>query len=126
MNDPLDEILSLVSQVKVDLARQIGCNDVAAREQVKAARWNLSAAIGAAQQGNYQEALRLFDSLQKILEDGNLLVSEWAEIYLAQAICHARLGNKRAMESAWKKASQLGPDDDTLRQVAARLGLIEA
>ncbi len=126
LEDPLDEIMALVLQAKADLARQVGWEDVAAKEQAKAAQWNLSAAVGAAQQGDYQEALRLFDSLQKILEDGNLLPSEWAEIYLAQAICHARLGNKRAMKRAWKKASQLEPDNDTLRQVAARLGLVKA
>lgn len=125
MNDSFDEILALVSQTKTDLAKQIGWQDVAIKEQAKTARWQLSAALGAAQNGDYQDALRLFDALQKTLQDANLLSSEWAEIHLARAICYARLGEKRAMKRAWNKAQALEPDNEILKETAIRLGLIK-
>lgn len=124
-DDPFDEIMSLVSQAKADLVRRIGWEDVATRERLKAAHWQLSAAIGAARQDDYREALRLFDTLQKILREGNLVANEWAEIYLAKAICYARLGEKRAMKRAWKQAHELEPNNDKLKDMAIRLGLIK-
>ena len=124
MDETFDEILSLVSQAKSDLYRQVGWKDEATRERVKAARRQLDAALGAARQGDYRQALRLFGSLQKILQAGNLEQDEWAEIYVAQAICHSRLGEKRETKAAWQKAHALEPDNEKLRAIAARLGLV--
>jgi tetratricopeptide (TPR) repeat protein len=124
-DDPFDEIMSLVSQVKADLIQEIGWEDVATRERLKAARWQLSAAIGAAQQGDYRQALRLLNALQKMLRECNLAANDWAEIYLAMSICYARLGEKRAMKRTWKQAHELEPDNDKLKDMASRLGLIE-
>jgi tetratricopeptide (TPR) repeat protein len=120
-----DEILSLVSQAKSDLYREVGWEDKAVQERVKAARYQLDAALGAARQGDYRQALRLFVGLQSTLQEGNLEPDEWAEIYVAQAICHTRLGEKRAMKKAWKKAQTLEPDNEKLREVAIRLGLVK-
>jgi Flp pilus assembly protein TadD len=118
MNDPFDEIMALVLQSKAEAAKKIGWEDVATREQVKAAKWQLSAAIGAAQQGNYQEALRLFEALRTMLPTSE------AEIYVAQAICYARLGRKREMRQAWRKANKLEPDNEKLKEIAINLGLV--
>jgi hypothetical protein len=68
--------------------------------------------------------LRLFVSLQSTLQAGNLERDEWAEIYVAQAICHSRLGEKRKMKADWQKAHALEPDNEKLRAIAARLGLV--
>lgn len=124
VEDPFDEILSLVSQAKSDLYRDVGWADKAARETVQAARYQLDAALASAKQGNYREALHLLRALQKILQENNLLASEWAEIYVAQAICHARLGEKREMKAAWRKASELEPDNDKLKEIAKGRGLL--
>jgi hypothetical protein len=121
----LDEILSLVSQAKSDLYKKVGDENAAAKELVRSARLLLSAALGAARKENYRESLRLFEALQKNLQEGKLLASEWAEIYLVQAICHARLGQKREMAAAWGKAQTLEPDNEILKQTAKRLGLVK-
>jgi tetratricopeptide (TPR) repeat protein len=124
MDETFDEILSLVSQAKSDLYQQVGWKDEATRERVKAARRQLDAALGAAQQGDYRQALRLLGDLQKILQAGNLERNEWAEIYVAQAICHSRLGEKRETQAAWQKAHALEPDNEKLRAIAVRLELV--
>jgi tetratricopeptide (TPR) repeat protein len=126
MEDMMDEIMGLVSQAKSDLAREIGLEDAATQERVKAARYNLDAAVAAARQGEYHEALRLFTKLQRTLEEGGLLESEWAEIYVAQAICHARLGDMGATRRVWQKANALEPDNEELKRIAVRLGLVKA
>jgi tetratricopeptide (TPR) repeat protein len=125
MEDMMDEIMGLVSQAKSDLAREIGLEDTATQERVKAAKYNLDAAVAAARQGEYREALRLFAKLQRTLEEGGLLESEWAEIYVAQGIYHARLGDMRATRQVWQKANALEPDNEKLKRIAVRLGLVE-
>jgi len=125
MQDVFDEIMGLVSQAKSDLARQIGLHDVAAQEKFKAARYQLDAAVAAGRQGDYRQALRLFKSLQSTLQESGLLKSEWAEIYVVQAICYARLGDLKATRDVWQKAQALEPDNERLREIAVRLGLVK-
>ncbi len=124
MTDTFDEILSLVAQTKRDIYKEIGFEKEAGQEQLKAARYNLDAALAASRGGKYREALRLFVSLQNLLQENELLQSEWAEIYVAQAICYAKLGHKREMELTWQKAYQLEPSNETLKSIAKRLGLL--
>jgi tetratricopeptide (TPR) repeat protein len=124
MSDPLDEILSLVSQAKQELYNQVGMKSAAEKEQVRAAKYQLEAAIGAAREGKFGEALRLFKNLQNIIEESKLIESEWAEIYVAQAICHARLGQKYDMKQVWQKAYRLEPSNAALKEIAVRLGLL--
>ena len=89
------------------------------------AGYNLDAAIAAARQGEYREALWLFGKLQRTLEEGGLLESQWAEIYVAQAICHARLGDMGATRQVWQKANAREPDNEALKRIAVRLGLVK-
>lgn len=124
MDDSFDEILSLVSQTKRDLYRQIGMEKAAQKETISAARHQLSAAIGAAKSKKFREALRQFKQLQSLLEDADLLESEWAELYVAQAICLARLGEKKEMARVWKKAQMREPDNQVLKEIAVKLGLV--
>ena len=124
MDDSFDEILSLVSQTKRDLYQQIGMEKAAQKETVVAARHQLSAAIGAAKNKKYREALRQLKQLQSLLENADLLESEWAELYVAQAICFARMGDKKDMAQVWKKAQTLEPDNDVLKEIAVKLGLV--
>lgn len=124
MDDSFDEILSLVSQAKRDLLNQIGLEKAAQKETVVAARHQLSAAIGAAKNKQYREALRQFRQLQSLLETADLLESEWAELYVAQAICFARLGEKKDMAQVWKRAQILEPDNEVLKEIAVKLGLV--
>jgi len=126
VEDSLDEILSLVSQTKRDLYRKIGLEKKAEEEHIRAAKYDLDAAIASARDGKFSEALRLFGQLQSKLQESNLLESEWAEIYVAQAICHARLGQKREMALIWQKAYQLEPDNNELKRIAKRLSLLPA
>ena len=123
--DTFDEILSLVHQAKTELAQQSGLEKVAQAERIKSARYQLNAALAAAREQKYTEALRLFNSLQTILQQGHLLQSEWAEIYVAQAMCHARLGQKREMKRMWNLAHKLEPDNEKLKTIAKQLGMIK-
>jgi len=125
VEDMMDEIMGLVSQAKSELAEEIGLEDTAIQERVKAARYNLDAAVAATRQGEYREALRLFDKLQRTLQEGGLLESEWAEIYVAQAICHARMGDERATRRVWQRANELEPNNEKLKKIAIRLGLVK-
>ncbi len=124
MDDSMDEILSLVSQAKRDLLDQIGMKKATQKETLSAARYQLNAAIGAVKDKKYHEALRQFKQLQSLLEDADLLKSEWAELYVAQAICFARLGDKKEMAQVWKKAQTLEPDNQVLKEIAVKLALL--
>ena len=55
-----------------------------------------------------------------------MLESEWAEIYVAQAICHARLGDMGATRQVWQKANAREPDNEALKRIAVRLDLVKA
>ncbi len=44
--------------------------------------------------------------------------------YVAQAICLARLGDRKEMARVWKKAQALEPDNEVLKEIAVKLGLL--
>ncbi len=121
--DDLEEILALVSQTRKELYLKLGNPDKAAQEQITTANHYLDAALSAAFQGKYREAIRLFNKLQDSLTQGKLH-APWPEIYIALAICHSRLGEKQKAESAYQQAYQREPNDQKLKEIAARLGLI--
>lgn len=122
-DDLFDELLIITAKAKKDLLDEIGSRQ-AQLAQVDVAKRQLEAAISSAQQGKYQDALRLFRDLRLTLQGANLLQTEWAEIYVAQAICNSRLGDKAATKEAWGKAIALEPDNEKLRAIAVKLGLI--
>jgi tetratricopeptide (TPR) repeat protein len=125
MPDDYEEILALVRRAKADLYDQLDDGPAARQERVKAAHTYLNGAMGAASEGRYKDALRMLKQLTAVLEEAQLLPEEWAEIYVAQAICHARLGQTRQKDAAWKRAKDLEPDNEVLRQIAVRRGLIK-
>ncbi len=122
--DDLDEILSLVSQTNKDWYQDASWKHRAAQERIKVARHQLNMALTAARQGDCRYASRLLVVVKNTLQENNLEPDEWLQIYVAQAICHARLGEKGAMISAWKRAYALEPNCEKLREVATHLGLI--
>jgi hypothetical protein len=122
--DNLDEILSLVSQPDNDWYRDAPWRQKAAQERIQVARHQLDTALTAARQGDWLYASRLLVVVRNTLEENNLEPDEWLQIYVTEAICHARLGEKGAMISAWKKARALEPNYEKLQEVATRLGLI--
>jgi tetratricopeptide (TPR) repeat protein len=124
MDDLFSELLVITAKSKQDLLTGLGSRQ-AQLAQIDVARRQLEAALASAQKGKYQDALRLFRDLQGTLHKSNLLQSEWAEIYVAQAICFARLGDKAGMKEVWEKAVDLEPDNEKLREIAVRLGLIK-
>jgi tetratricopeptide (TPR) repeat protein len=124
MDDLFDELLVITAKAKQDLLTGLGSRQ-AQLAQIDVARRQLEAAIASAQQEKYQDALRLFGNLQDTLHKSNLLQSEWAEIYVAQAICYARLGDKGGMKEVWERAVELEPDNEKLREIAIRLGLLK-
>jgi len=124
-DDFFDELLSMTSQVKRDLYKDLGSMQRANHAQLETAKHQLDAAMESARQGNYREALRFFLSLQKTLHESNLFRKELAETYVAQAICYAKLGDNKEMRAAWNKACNIEPDDEKLKAIAVRLGLIK-
>jgi tetratricopeptide (TPR) repeat protein len=125
MRNDYEEILGLVRRVKADLYDQLDDAPLARKERIKAANDYLQGAMNEASEGRYKEALRMFRQLQAVLEEANLLPEEWAELYVVQAICHARLGQKREQDIAWKQAKALEPDNKVLLQIAIRRGLVK-
>lgn len=121
--DDYEEILALVSQTRSALYLKLGNPDKAAQEQITTANHYLDAALSAAFRGKYREAIRLFNKLQELLALGGLN-APWPEIYVALAICYSRLGEKHEMASAYRKAYDLESNDQKLKEIAIRLGLI--
>ena len=119
-----DEIFSLIADTKKDLYNDLGETAKAEHFNLQAARHDLNGALRSAKAGDFKTALRLFTKIQNALQDSHLLQSEWAEIYVAQAICYGRLGRKREMAMVWKRASALEPDNEKLKRIAQRLELI--
>jgi tetratricopeptide (TPR) repeat protein len=124
MDDLFDELRIITAKAKQDLLTELGSRQTQLA-QIEVARRQLEAAIASAQRGKYQDALRLFGELQGTLHKSNLLQSEWAEIYVAQAICYARLGDKGGMKEVWGKAIGLEPDNEKLKEIAVKLGLLK-
>jgi hypothetical protein len=122
--DNLDEILSLVSQTDNDWYRDATWKHKAAQERIKVARHQLDTALTAARQGDCLYASRLLVVVRNTLQEDNLRPDEWLQIYVAEAICYARLGEKGAMTLAWQQACALEPSYEKLQEVATRLGLI--
>ena len=126
MNERYVEIKCLLWLDIAALYDRAGLSADATKARIAAARYTLDPAIKMAQQGYYQEALPRFDKGQEILEETSLWGDGWAEIYLIRAICYARLGRKRKAMKALKKAQELGPDNETVREIGARLELAKA
>jgi hypothetical protein len=122
--DNLDEILALISQTDSDWYRDATWKHKAAQERVKVAKCQLDTALTAAREGDCLYASRLLVVVRNTLQENNLNRDEWLQIYVAEAICRARLGEKGAMISAWNKARALEPNCEKLREVATSLGLI--
>ena len=123
-DDFFDELRSITAQTKRDLYKDLGSTQRANQAHFEAVRHQLDAAIAAARKGNYREALRLFAAMQKMLHEVKLQ-HEWAEILVAQAICYAKLGDKREMTNAWNRAYNLEPDNEKLKEIAIKLGLVK-
>jgi hypothetical protein len=75
MDDLFDELLVITAKAKQDLLTGLGSRQ-AQLAQIDVARRQLEAAITSAQQGKYQDALRLFGDLQETLHKSNLLQNE--------------------------------------------------
>ena len=122
--DDYEEILALVSQTRSELYLKLGNPDKAAQERITTANHYLDAALVAACNGKYREAIRVFNKLQDLLVSGKMPDAPWPEIYVALAICHSRLGERHETEVAYRKAYDLEPNDQKLKEIAIRLGLI--
>lgn len=122
--DDLDNMLSLTSQADNDWYQDSRWKYQAAQERIQVARHQLDFALTVARQGDCRQASRLLVVVQNTLDEDDLTRDEWLEIYVAQMICHARLNEQEAMQSAWRKAHALEPESGKLQEVAARLGLI--
>jgi hypothetical protein len=96
----------------------------AAQERIQIARRQFETALTAIRQCDCRRASQLLVVVHYALDEDDLTRDEWLEVYVAQMICYAWLGDKKAIHSAWKKARMLEPDSVKLQEVGVRLGLL--
>jgi hypothetical protein len=121
--DDLENLLPFTSQPD-DWYQDNRWKHRAAQERIQIARHQFETALTAIRQCDCRRASRLLVVVQNSLDEADLTRDEWLEVYVAQMICYAWLGDKKAIHSAWKKARALEPDSVKLQEVGVRLGLL--